>query len=362
MMSCIKVLHVIGFLGKGGDSTAVINVMNYLEKNNSGVKFDFLTYKRFDKDTFDFVKKNHNVFVLDNHLGVKHPLKFYKELKKILLNNNYDAIHFHTSFQSCIGLFVAKRCKVPVRVCHSHTTAVQRRISVLGKKFILPFCRFIINKCATKKVACSRGAGEFLFGKNVKFDVVYNGLNLKEERKINKKIVSDIKDKYHIDDSSVVVGQVGRFDDNKNQRFVIELAKLLDSKKFIFLLLGDGPNYDDIKLQAKKEQLDNVHFVGYVANVKDYMSLFNYMLQPSKYGEGLPVTLIEQQIINSNCICLSSDIITFEANLGNVIYLSLNDIDSWINIIKNGTKVHSLQNIQLFDIANSAEIWLSLYK
>ena len=104
----VRVLHVIGFLGKGGDSTAVINVMNYLEKSNSSVKFDFLTYKRFDKDTFNFVKKNHNVFVLDNHLAVKHPLKFYKELKKILLNNSYDAVHFHTSFQSCIGLFVSR--------------------------------------------------------------------------------------------------------------------------------------------------------------------------------------------------------------------------------------------------------------
>ena len=64
------------------------------------------------------------------------------------------------------------------------------------------------------------------------------------------------------------------------------------------------------------------------------MKMFDVLLLPSKYGEGLPMVLIEEQITNSNCLCLTSNIVTEESNLGNVKFLELN-LEKWINAIMN---------------------------
>ena len=83
---------------------------------------------------------------------------------------------------------------------------------------------------------------------------------------------------------------------------------------------------------------------------------------PSKYGEGLPVVLIEQQIVNDKCICIANDNVSKEANLGNVSYISINDDAKWISTIKEcknkKTKSICYDN---FDIKNTAIKWLSIY-
>lgn len=356
----LKVLHIVGHLGNGGDTTAILNVLDYIENNGLNCTFEFLTHKGANNDVIKRLKeKGINTIVLNGDAVSAGPLKYYKELIKILNCNKYNAIHLHTSFQSFVGLYAAKRAKIKIRVCHSHTTNVQRKISLLKKIFYLPICRFLINCFATHKVSCSIQAGKFLFGKKAKFNIIYNGLNIDKIQKIDKNKTDKIIETYNLN-NKIIIGQVGNFNENKNQIFTLELAKELEQNRYTFFLLGDGPTYNTIEDKIRKEKINNIVLTGRINDVNNYMSLFDYLLLPTKYGEGLPVTLIEEQIINKRCECIASEIVTDEANLGNVKYLKL-DKKKWIDKIKN-KKIGKIKDIQKFDINKTAKEWLMLYE
>ena len=357
----IKVLHVIGHLGKGGDSTAVFNVMNYIEENKKNLELDFLTHNGYDEKVYKEIKKNHKIYVISNDARKMNLIKYYKEICKILKNNNYDAIHFHTSFQSCIGLLAAKRCKVKKRICHSHTSSVQRKGNKVIELIALPICRVLIELLSTEKVACSKEASKNLFinQKNVK--IIYNGLHIDNICNINTQEVVSIKKTIDYKKNDVIVGQVGRFSEMKNQLFTIKLAE--QNKNIKFVLLGNGEKFEEIKDYVESKKISNVYLVGKVSNVQDYMSIFNFLLLPSKYGEGLPVVLIEQQIVNHNCVCIANSNISKESNLGNVEFVDINEIKGWIEII-NKREIDKPKKIDFsqFDINVSAEKWISIYK
>lgn len=361
-MEMIKVLHVIGHLGKGGDTTAVLNVMKYIEKNKRNIHFDFLTHDGYDESFVNNVKKSgHNVFILKNDARNMNPIKYYFSLKNILKENRYNCIHFHTSFQSCIGLLASRSVGIPIRICHSHTSSVQRKCNFLAKNILLPLCRKIINKTATKKIACSEEAAVNLFGVGSTYSIIYNGIDIKSLRTINIDSVQEIKEKINYNEHKIVIGQVGRFSDMKNQLFTLELAKELKTNtNILFVFLGDGELIDKCKVIANG--LSNVYFMGKVNNVNDYMYLFDYLVIPSKYGEGLPTVAVEQQIVNPKCICIANINITQEANLGNVRYVDIKEKSKWIEILsdKHQFLVNEV-NYSNFDINNTAKNWINFY-
>ena len=54
----IKVLQIIGKLGKGGDTSAVITIVEELKKRLPNVKFDFLTHTGCDLRLVQQLKNN----------------------------------------------------------------------------------------------------------------------------------------------------------------------------------------------------------------------------------------------------------------------------------------------------------------
>ena len=356
-----RVVHVVGFLGCGGDTTAIENVYNYIKKNKLDIQFDFITHRGCNTEYVKKVRDNGSkVFILDGDVRKIGVFKYYLAIKKILRKERYDVIHFHTSFQSCIGLIAAKNCRINKRVCHSHTTAVQRKTSYFKEKVYLPICRILIRLNATSLVGCSKIANSFLYGKNSNSTVVYNGLDIKALKKVNTEKINIIKNKINSKEYDSIIGQVGRLDEMKNPFFTIELAEKMNNKLFVFL--GDGVLREQIVKHINTKKIKNVLILGRVEDVNNYMSIFDYLLLPSKYGEGLPVTLIEEQIINNNCICVANDNVSEESNLGNVLFISINDKANWIKTLEEKKETKKRIDYSEFDIENTAKKWLNIYK
>ena len=100
-----RILHVVGHLGNGGDTTAIMNIMKYINDNNLDYCFDFLTHEGYNINYVNELKKEGTkVYVIEDDARVLGPYKYYQKINKILKNTAYDAIHFHTSFQSFVGL------------------------------------------------------------------------------------------------------------------------------------------------------------------------------------------------------------------------------------------------------------------
>lgn len=112
---------------------------------------------------------------------------------------------------------------------------------------------------------------------------------------LNHASISDIKSHFQ---NKFIVGHVGALDDkHKGQSFLIEAARILETKQanIHFILVGGGDDEAMLKTQAKG--LKNITFVGFVNNVNDYISCFDLFVFPSR-NEGLGSILFDVMQLN----------------------------------------------------------------
>lgn len=367
----INVLQVIGQLGRGGDTTVVLDVMNNMDKNK--YHFDFLTHEGTTKmDVVEKLKSNgSNVYVLPGDVRKMGIIKYYQTVKKLLMSSQvkYDAIHVHTGMQSGVALLAAKKAGIKNRICHSHTTTIQRKASKIKKVIATPIFRHLYSKNSTCNVACSKMAGDFLF-ENSEYRIIYNAVNIDDYLAVTEKEINTVRNSLGINSDDVLIGHVGRMSPMKNQRFILKIAKALEENpKYKFVLVGDGKEYEEIKGLASNSK--NVIFTGQRKDIPVLMKLFDCVILPSLPGEGFPVTMIEAQA--AGCQCIVSDKVTPEVEVGlNLVQIiSTDDVQAWVNAIKNINKIEGIElrnsrasvlESKGFGKTEFIKKWISLYK
>lgn len=100
--------------------------------------------------------------------------------------------------------------------------------------------------------------------------------------------VASIRDRFA---GKFLIGHIGALDDShKGQLTIIDAARRMQDTDACFLLIGSGR--DEVLLRAAAAGLGNVHFVGYVENVADYLAVLDVFVFPSRH-EGLGSTLLD---------------------------------------------------------------------
>ena len=231
----------------------------------------------------------------------------------------------------------AKKYGVPIRIAHSHNAGFQTNSKM--KTIVGNIFKKNLLKYTTDYFACSKLAGEWLFNEDIvksdKFKVIHNGVDLKKYS-FNDKIRNDIRKKYNIDNNTIVIGHVGRFVEQKNHEFLLNVFKeynhLNPTSKL--LLVGTGPLEVDIKKKVKELNLfDKVIFTGFKSDVNNYMQAMDLFVLPSKF-EGLGLVLIESQASGLSCFT-SKDVVPKEAHVSKLLtFIKLdNNAKEWADII-----------------------------
>ncbi len=321
----IRVLHMVGTMDLGGQETFIMNIFKNVDRT---------------KYQFDFVVQSNNIGYYEEEIKEmggkiyritnfsKNPIKHIIELRRIFKDNHYDVFHRHANSSIIfIDLLVAKISKVKTRIAHCHSTHSNHN-NVIHYIF-----RSFVNQTSNIRLACSKEAGLFMFGKS-NFNVINNGINIKQFL-FNQKTRKKIRKELNILDDSLVIGHVGRFAPEKNHDFIINFFERIQEKGInntILMLIGDGPCMDKIKKQVSSKKLEEkVIFLGNKNNVYDYLQAMDIFVFPSLY-EGLGISLIEAQA--SGLKCIVSDRIPDEAIVTkNVIKKELDAIDDWTNIL-----------------------------
>ena len=143
--------------------------------------------------------------------------------------------------------------------------------------------------------ACSEAAGEWMFG-GERYHIMNNALDTAVFQ-YNETVRDHVRNELGFNGKNFVIGHVGRFDQAKNQSFLLdifaEIAKIDRSARL--LLIGDGVLKKEMQAKAVQLQvMDRVLFMGVRPDVAQLMQGMDLLLFPSKY-EGLPVTLVEAQ-------------------------------------------------------------------
>src|SRR5690606_15972476 len=206
------------------------------------------------------------------------------------------------------ALRTAAQARVPVRIAHSHndTSAVQARAS-LPRRAYLTLMKYSIDRYATHRLSASRLAASALFKSGWETDLrhrlLYYGVDLTPFGAAvdGRSLRADL----NIPPNAFVIGHVGRFAEQKNHRFLIEIAAEVchHDRNARFLLVGDGPLRPRIEQQVAQAGLgERVIFAGLRADVPALMTgVMDCFLLPSLF-EGLGIVLIEAQAAGLPCI------------------------------------------------------------
>lgn len=316
-----RILYVHGgLLHRGGTEAVMLNYYRNMDK--SRVHIDFLVH--------GFGQGEYDEEVLSAGSQIFHVVpkgENYREnarqIREILRNNSYDAVHAHMDAGNAQVLKIAKQCGVPLRISHSHNTATQTENPL--KKLYNSLEKKKIRRYATHLFACSDMAGQWLYGKG--FTVIPNAIDTEKFAFDPEKRV-EVRQRLKIAPEETVVGHMGRFCYQKNHGQLLRVFRALLQKvpNARLLLVGDGEIKDEIQAKCVEMGIaDRVLFTGAVATPADYMQAMDCFVLPSHF-EGLPMVMVEAQA--AGLPILASDAVTAKSKLTPLVhFLPLQESD-----------------------------------
>ena len=260
---------------------------------------------------------------------------FTKGLYDLVKNEKYEHVLRITS--NSIGfydLLVAKKAGAKICAARSSNSSDGGSFRV---RAVNRLARVLLLRYVDVMIAPSDLAAEYTFGKQMvrkgKVHFLKNAIDLNEfsYSKISRK---EIREEFALNDE-FVIGHIGRFSEQKNHKFLVDIfAKVLENiPNAVLLLVGEGELRGKIDGYVRSKGIQkNVIFAGVRKDIAKLLSAMDVFVLPSLY-EGMPNVIIEAQATGLPCVI--ADTITREADLtGLVNYLSFHDIEEWINNIK----------------------------
>lgn len=154
--------------------------------------------------------------------------------------------------------------------------------------------RFLFSKVLTHVIVNSKEIGRSLKEGNEswfpeeKMVLIYNGVDTNKPLDKSRKL-------YEKSGKEIVIGNAGRLTEQKGQKYLIELGKLLkaDGKDFKILIAGEGELYQELNSQITAAGLqNNIKLMGHVTDMPAFFNSLDVFVFTSLY-EGSANTLIE---------------------------------------------------------------------
>ena len=325
----IRVVHVIGKMIGGGVEQVAMNYYSHVD--HARVQFDFI----ITDDSTVVVENKKIIEALGGRLFVVPAYQrlrtFEDSLYALFIEHpEWRIVHSHMNSLSVFVLKQAKRAGIPVRIAHSHSTSGKGEYAKNAVKALL---KTQANRYPTERFACSRYAGEWLFGKGADFEVVYNAIDLRRfsfSAEARAKARADLG----LVGGQFAVGHVGRFMAQKNHAFLIDAFEQVARRRedAVLLLVGTGEAEACVESSVAERGLSGrVRFLGQRTDMPDMYAAFDAFVLPSLY-EGLGLVGVEAQ--RSGLPCLLSDAITREVDVtGECVFLPIDDTAVWADAI-----------------------------
>lgn len=194
--------------------------------------------------------------------------------------------------------------------------------------------------------------------------VVNNGVNFKAFREVEES-KKQIRDRLSIPQNAYVVGHIGRFSDQKNHLFLIDIfAELCKRQENSFLLLiGSGPTKEKVIQKASGlGLLSKILILSNRTDIPELLKCMDVFLFPSLF-EGLSVTLVEAQAAGLRCV-ISDTIKPYNILTDSTVQVSLNSSTKiWCDTLLDVNQKSDMHyNISDFDMNHVVENLAKIYK
>jgi len=325
-MKRARVLEIIGKRPVGGVGTVMLNYQKYVDVEK--VQMDYLIFGG-EAEVFDESVKalGSKVYMYPALSGSQMGrTKAYLEEFFAAHATEYDIVHLHAPNIAFLAFPIIAKYGIKHRIIHSHATLyAESKIKAIRNKILWILAQGKI----TDRIGCSKAAGDFLFGKE-DFVVLKNAICY-EDYLYDEALREEVRKREKAGDK-LVVGNVGRFSQQKNQTFLIEIfAKIKELyPNSVLWLVGDGETRSEIEEKIKAHHLEaDVKLFGMVNNAKELYQAMDVMVMPSLF-EGLPMVGVEAQA--SGLPCVFADTITKEVDVVGCPYIALEaSTEKWAN-------------------------------
>lgn len=324
----IRVLQSMDTIGVGGTEVFVMNLYRTIDRD--AFDFDFVVYDDYKSEYLQEVLANGDK-VYQFHRKHKNRLLNYfdqeRYVKSILKKEKYDIVHCNGN--SYFGIL---RAALPAHnngvhvITHSHNQG-EKHEKIIGKMGVA-FLKRKVSSLAEMGFTCSDKAGESkytkLFIQSNKYRIIDNGTDYDKYRFSNENR-KRIRAEFGINEASLLIGHVGRFEYPKNQSYLFdifdEVLKVEPTAKLI--LVGDGIQREEFEDKIDKLGIkENVILTGLRMDVNEIYSAMDVFVLPSIH-EGFPFVLVEAQMNGLRCVVTEN--MSKDVNIsGSVIFLQTN--------------------------------------
>lgn len=312
----VQILHVIGGLSRGGIETWLMHLLRTIDRER--FRIDFLVHTAEPRPHDDEARALGSRIL--PCLGTGRPWVYARNFVRVMREYGpYDTIHINVHYFGGFIAWLAQRAGIPQRIVHSHNDTSQAAgQQALPRRAYRQLSQHWIYAHATHGLAASQRAALSLFGprweRDPRFEILHYGIDIERfQTPINPQAV---RAELGLPPHALVVGHVGRFVEQKNHRFLIQIAAAL---KYLrpdaqMLLIGDGPLRPDVERQVNELGLnETVRFLGLRDDVTRLMrGALDVLALPSLH-EGLPLVGIEAQAAGLPMVI--SDTITEELDV-----------------------------------------------
>ena len=226
----------------------------------------------------------------------KANINAYKQLKKLIKENNYDIIHCHTPVAGVLTRLAARNNKNTTVIYTAHGFHFFKGAPLINWIIyyqVERFCARYTDKLITINKEDYERAKRFSLRKNGKVYYV-PGIGIDLEKIQNLKVdVKQKKTELGLPENIPVLLSVGELNKNKNHEIVLQALNKLKVKNFIYLICGRGVLKEYLERKIQEFHLTNkVKLLGYRSDVIEILKIADLFIFPSK-REGLPVSVIE---------------------------------------------------------------------
>ena len=222
----------------------------------------------------------------------------------------------------------------------------------------------------TDLFTCGREAGDWLFGRKqeARFVQMNNAIDARQYV-FCPQTRQRMRQALGIGADQLVIGHVGRFDPQKNHKFIIDIFQAVrqQNSKAVLLLIGNDAGGCGKEIHQKAERLGLtqwVRFLGVRGDVADLMQTMDVFLFPSLF-EGFGIVALEAQA--SGLPALVSERIPSECMITDLIHKESlkHDAKQWAKTALELAQIprrNTYEEIKAagFDIAENAQ-WLQAF-
>lgn len=284
----IKIMYLMTSPRKSGPTEQTLNIIKNLDRSEFNPMLVTIYEEGIDSrinDYLPFVSEHHTVLTGKKAIILKKTDK----MQQFISEHKPDIIHSVGVFPDYLISTIGFKNHIFTLRNYAYEDYPAKFGKIRGE-MLAKMQISAINR--TKNVvACSKSLQKIYKEKlDIKVDCIQNGVDTVKFKPVNKETKTKIRKKLGLNESDFVWIYSGQFIERKNIPFMIDGFLRVCKKSDKLVLLGDGVQFDSIKMHYKDQH--NLIFAGAVDNVNEYLSASDIYISASR-SEGLPNGVLE---------------------------------------------------------------------